>query len=386
MIDKDQYIAIAGKVADGIASDSELALYNAYYNTYQSKYPAWNKLGKAQKKHMLDETALLIQAQLKPKASLKQFKLWSRVTVVAAAVTAIMLGVFIYYISSTRPTALGPEFVSGSKDIAPGKNRATLTFADGKVVTLSAAKQGVVVGDHKLTYNDGSLLPSSKAATQSEHQMRMLTAATPRGGTYHVTLPDGTVVWLNAASTLKFPSTFSKQTERRVELTGEAYFEVFKNKDQPFIVHARNQDVRVLGTRFNIENYPDVSFCRTSLVEGSIQLSRSTPGPGTQDVILVPGQQALLTNSALNVEIADVNAAIAWTKGDFVFLKEDLPGIMKELARWYDIEVEYRDAPQHLRFDAIISRSKNLSAILQTMQITGRVKFKIDGRKVIVTK
>lgn len=379
-------MAIAGKVAEGIASDSELALYNAYYNTYQKKYPVWNKLDEAQKKDMLDETALLIHAQLKPKASLKQFKLWSRVAVVAAAVTAITLGVWLYYISYTRPVALGPEFVSGSEDIAPGKNRATLTFADGKVVTLSAAKKGVVIGNHTLTYNDGSSLQNSEAAIQSENKMRMLTASTPRGGTYHVTLPDGTVVWLNAASTLKFPSTFNKQTERRVELTGEAYFEVFKNKEQPFIVHSQNQDIRVLGTRFNVENYPGESFCRTSLVEGSVQLSRNLSGPGAQRVVLIPGQEALLTNSTLDVEAADVNAAIAWTKGDFVFSKEDLTSIMKKLARWYDIEVEYQDAPQHLRFDAIISRSKNLSAILQTMQITGKVKFKIDGRKVIVTK
>lgn len=386
MIDKDQYIAIAGKVADGIASESELTLYNAYYNTYQEKYPVWNKLDQAQKKHMLNETALLIHAQLKPKASLKQFKLWSRVAVAAAAVTAITLGAWLYYISSTRQVALGPEFVSGSKDIAPGKNRATLTFADGKVVTLSAAKKGVVVGNHTLTYNDGSPLQNSEAAIQSDNKIRILTASTPRGGTYHVTLPDGTVVWLNAASSIKFPSTFSRQTERRVELTGEAYFEVFKNKDQPFIVHSGNQDVRVLGTRFNIENYPGDSFCRTSLVEGSVQLSPNAPGAVAQKVMLVPGQQALLTNNTLNVETADVNAAIAWTKGDFVFSKEDLSSIMKELARWYDIEVEYQDAPPHLRFDAIISRSKNLSAILQTMQITGKVKFKIDGRKVIVTK
>lgn len=383
MINKDQYIAIAGKVADGTASDSELALYNAYYNEYQAKYPAWNKLEQAERKTMLDETALLVQARLRPVAG--KIKLWPRIAVAAAAVTAITLGVWLYDIALKQPSSDGPEFVAGSKDIAPGKNRATLAF-DGKVVTLSDEKRGLVVAEEKVSYNDGTALEGTAASMASVDKLRMLTAATPRGGTYHVTLPDGTRVWLNAASSLKFPSTFGKQPERRVELTGEAYFEVTKNKKQPFVVKSASQSVTVLGTRFNIESYLDDGTTRTTLVEGSVKVNRDIAAHPADSMVLKPGQQLALTGSALHVQDADVNEVTAWIKGDFVFKEEPLSNIMKELARWYDVEVAYQDAPRNLHFDAVMSRNKNLSAILNTMQMTGKVKFKVEGRKIIVLK
>jgi len=206
------------------------------------------------------------------------------------------------------------------------------------------------------------------------------TISTPVGGQYTVVLPDGSKVWLNAASSLKFPTAFTG-TERRVELTGEGYFEVAKNKHMPFKVNFNREEVEVLGTHFNISAYPDEAVTRTTLLEGSVRISKNNIKK-----ILVPGQQAISSMQTGGFNIAEVNTdeAIAWKNGLFLFHNENIRSIMKKIARWYNVDVNYQGSFTNQEYGGRISQSKNLSEILKNLELTGTIHFKIEGRRVTV--
>jgi transmembrane sensor len=305
----------------------------------------------------------------------KQVKLWPHIAAVAAAVALIVLGV--YFFNAPRH----PEFISGSplaNDISPGKNTATLTLASGKVINLSDAKSGVMINASSLEYNDGTPVdPSLQGGTTN------IVINTPRGGTYQVALPDGTKVWLNADSKLSFPSKFSGD-KRQVKLDGEAYFEVSKielrkGHRMPFVVTSKAQTVEVLGTHFNIHNYPGERSVKTTLLEGSVRVNK--------EVTLKPNQQSVLTDQAILVKEVDVNLAVAWKNGDFMFRGERIGDLMKEVERWYNIDVVYQDdSLAAIKFSGNISRYKNVSALLDILQTTGQVHFVLKGKQIIVTK
>jgi ferric-dicitrate binding protein FerR (iron transport regulator) len=195
-----------------------------------------------------------------------------------------------------------------------------------------------------------------------------------------VTLPDGTQVWLNSASVLKFPTIF-KGKRRVVELDGEAYFAVSKNKKMPFVVHTKDQDIEVLGTHFNVNSYADESATKTTLLEGSVKIVSQA-----NQVMLFPGQQAQTNrnSSSINVMPVRVQDAIAWKNGYFVFNDEKLESIMRRIARWYDVEYQLKDELKDLSLLGIIERSKDISSLLKILESTGSVHFKIEGRTIIV--
>jgi transmembrane sensor len=309
------------------------------------------------------------------------YRRWKGVTAAAAAVTAIVFGVWFYYSANTPRH---PELVSGSplaNDIAPGKNTATLTLANGKTINLSDTKTGVVINTNKLSYNDGTDLNGRHPELVSGSPPQQLTASTPRGGTYIITLPDGTKVWLNADTKLEFPSEFGKNKQRIVHLSGEAYFEVAKNKRMPFIVVTDKQEVTVLGTHFNISAYGDEEASKTTLLEGSVKVTAF----GIVRM-LSPGQQTSLKGDEISIENVDIEDQIAWKNGNFVFNDEDLESIMRKISRWYDVEIYYQDRPQKPSSLGMLSRSKNLSALLKVLESSGKVHFKVEGRRVIVMK
>jgi len=320
----------------------------------------------------------------------KVIRLWPRIAVAAAAVAAITLGIWLYYASSINghhPDA-GQDPAVAMNDIAPGKNTATLTLANGKTIVLSDAKTGVVIGDDKLAYNDGVEIPD-----QVWHDgAQTLIASTPRGGTYQVTLPDGTHVWLNADSKISFPSQFTGK-ERKILLFGEAYFEVAKDKKHPFIVEGGGQQVKVLGTHFNISNYPDEGSVKTTLLEGSVEVSTPAPRaiPGIQQVTgmrfaLVPGQQATYNGQKITIKEVDASDIVDWKNGEFIFKSEDIKSIMNRVAKWYDIEVVYSGPIPTEGFNGIVSRNKNISQVLKMLEQTNAVHFKIEGKRVYVSK
>lgn len=316
--------------------------------------------------------------------------LWYRVAVIAAVLALMTLGIW-HYVSNYSDFNSGKSFTA-LNDIPPGKNSATLTLANGKTINLNGSKAGVVIAGENLTYNDGTAVTAETATPQ------LLTATTPRGGIYQVTLPDGTRVWMNADSKLSFLSKFSGK-ERRVLLNGEAYFEVAKSyrsklkgdhsapEPVPFIVVTDKQEVTVLGTHFNINSYRDEAATRTTLLEGSVRVAvagakSSLPAFSS---ILKPGEQAV-NNGNIRVEKVDMEEAVAWKNGSIVFKDKTLESIMRELSRWYDVDVVYTaDAPKYETFSGAMSRTRNISTVLERMQTTGSVGFKIDGRTITVS-
>jgi ferric-dicitrate binding protein FerR (iron transport regulator) len=206
------------------------------------------------------------------------------------------------------------------------------------------------------------------------------TISTPKGGQYQVTLSDGSKVWLNAASSLRFPATFSGK-ERKVELTGEGYFEVAHNKKMPFHVTVNDLDVEVLGTHFNINAYADESAIKTTLLEGSVKVVK-----GNETKIIEPGEQASVTTSEDEINVkqqVDLEQVVAWKNGIFQFERADIESVMRQISRWYDIDVDYHGRVSE-HFGGTISRDVNISDVLKMLEMTGGVNFKIDGKKVIV--
>jgi transmembrane sensor len=193
-----------------------------------------------------------------------------------------------------------------------------------------------------------------------------------------VVLPDGTHVWLNSASSLSYPVEFAGN-ERRVKLTGEAYFEVAKNKDKPFYVNSNNVQVRVLGTHFNISAYNDDDELKATLLEGSVQVSKNN-----SQSLLKPGQQAVINNGAdmIRVSQANINEVMAWKNGYFIFNDDNIATILKKVSRWYDVDVEQRGNFEGQHFGGTFYRTKGIDELLKNLEKIGKVHFKITGRRV----
>ncbi len=335
-----------------------------------------------------------IQNRIHHVATESVWSLWNKLGI-AAAMAAVTLGVWLYYTARYAGEGRNSGNAQYAIDIKPGGNKATITLTNGEVINLSNAKTGVMIGDGKIAYNDG---PDSggrhpdleEAAKQiflesGTKRATLLTASTPRGGTYEFTLPDGSKVFLNAATTIKFPSAFDK-SDRVVELvSGEAYFEVAKEKKRPFIVKNERQQVEVLGTHFNINAYADEPIIRTTLLEGSVKVSNTTESLVQQ--ILRPGQQSMLAGTRLNVVDVDVNTVIDWKNGEFIFDNESLESLMRKIARWYNVQIDYANAEaRNVIYYGSISRFENVSRVLSKFEQTGEVTFKVDKNKITVYK
>lgn len=264
-------------------------------------------------------------------------------------------------------------------DVNPGGNKAVLTLADGSAIILDSNINGTLAtqGNIQILKSKGVLSynNSGKKNVPSLYN----TVSTPRGGQYQLILADGTKVWLNAASSLRFPASFPGH-ERRVELTGEAYFEVAKNAAVPFKVQVNGMEVHVLGTHFNINSYDDESVVRTTLLEGSVRINKNK-----NSGLLKPGQQAQVGDDGKIrvIDHADLVEAIAWKDGNFQFDKADIHAVMRQIARWYDVDVAYQ-GKIYSHFGGTISRDVKLSQVLNMLELTGEVKFEIKDRSVVV--
>ncbi|GAB4046581.1 FecR family protein [Spirosoma litoris] len=316
----------------------------------------------------------------------------------AAAVVVILAGLLLYPFNrqsqSTKPVAQQPT------DFAPGSSKAILTLADASKIILDDVADGQIAqqADVVITKTaDGQLLyAKSSAATSPEAPITKSsynTITTPRGGKFRIILPDGSKVWLNAASSLKYPTKFVGN-ERSVTLMGEAYFEIMPLKNahrqaMPFRVRSASQVVEVLGTHFNINSYADESSVKTTLLEGKVKVIKTSPdrAESSTEIILKPGEQAQLTADAkrrLNlIPKADLEEAVAWKNGQFQFKDTDLPTIMRQISRWYDVEVDFQGKLPDTKFRGKISRDVPLSQIFQILQLSG-INFKIEGRKITV--
>ena len=304
-----------------------------------------------------------------------------------AAAALLLVSSFAVYFSVDfgrfeKPIAQVIE--SSTKTISPGASKAILTLSDGGQVSLDedGTERTIQEGDAIISNKKAGLLVyNGLESGEKEVANTYNTLSVPRGGKYDVILSDGTKVWLNAASSLRFPTTFSG-SERKVFVTGEAYFEVAKNADMPFRVEANGTAVRVLGTHFNIMAYEDEEVITTTLLEGSVEILNNSAKS-----VLKPGYQASVQKSSGQISIGRVNTAqfVAWKEGQFVFNDDGIEAIMRKLSRWYDIEVSYNKGNLSDKyFTGTISRYESISEVLSMLELTGTIQFKISGRRITV--
>jgi len=296
---------------------------------------------------------------------------WPAVTIAASLV--LVTSIAFYFLKGSAPQATQPVAIQ-DRDIPPGSSRAELISSSGKVLQLSGAKEEILVSGNSIQYKDGVRV---SAADSSE----TVTLRTPRGGQYRVTLSDGTRVWLNAASSIAYPTQFSG-TQRKVELTGEAYFEVAHNPEKPFIVHTETEDIRVLGTSFNVNAYHDEDKTVTTLLTGRVQLSKMASAATAE---LKPGEQAVLqkgAGSSFELEAVDAELFSAWKDGEFRFKAIPLAEALRQLERWYDLDIDYNGIPEDIRVHASIKRNRKLSTVIHALERITDLKFEIKGRSV----
>ena len=296
---------------------------------------------------------------------------------ISAAVVLVALGFAFYQIkNNSKPL---PAVASAQKNIGPGKDQAVLTLANGKTIVLGDKDGKVLIdkGNEFIVRVGHGRMAYKNEFTDKQDVNAYHTLTTPKGGQYRIELPDGTQVWLNASSSLRFPEKF-QGNRRKVFLQGEGYFEVAKNKKMPFSVAVNNTEVKVLGTHFNIMGYNDEGTTNTTLLEGSVQIHE-----GALTRLLKPGQQAKV-NNGIQISEVDPLTAVAWKEGNFNFGHEKIQVIMRKLSRWYNLDIKYEGKITSEGFVGNVPRSKNLSEVLDVLTSTGLVHFKVEERSVTV--
>lgn len=325
--------------------------------------------------------------------------------VAAAAILIILALGGSIFLSKRRSSS--KEVIAASpvqqKDLAPGGNKAVLTLANGKAIILDSVSQGAIAqqGNTKILKLNGGQI-SYRNTTASVQKAVYNTLTVPRGGQYQIILPDGSKVWMNAGSSIRFPTAFTGK-ERGVEITGEAYFEVAKNPAKPFIVKLppspsgkEQGEIEVLGTHFNVDAYKDESSVKVTLLEGSVRVSQQatetssfglhSTSSSKASQILRPGQQAQI-NKEGNIQVvndADINEAVAWKNNLFWFNDSNIQDVMRQLSRWYNVDVVIKgNITKH--FTGSIPRDVNVSKVFEVLQATGGIHFEIQDGKIIVS-
>ncbi|MGN6531533.1 MAG: FecR family protein [Ginsengibacter sp.] len=397
---KDYFIELLRKYQQGILTNEEEQFIISYYNLFQNNSDVMEMLTSEQKEELKNNIQNSIWRNiLKNKISDEKIRFINRVYVriSAAAVVFIIVFASLFYVfnessSEHNHDAIAKNqkqnIVNSSHDALPGSNKATLTLADGSVIDLDSAKNGTLIrqGNIKIIKGDDGQILYDLDQKKSDGA-GYNTISTPRGGKYEIVLSDGSKVWLNAASSLKYPASFSGKI-REVTLTGEGYFEVAKNALMPFHVKVNDMTIEVLGTHFNVNAYDDESVVATTLLEGSVKIrSGLSPSSVNQTIMLTPGEQADLTKTGrLKINRhANTEEAVAWTNDNFEFNNADIPDIMRQLSRWYDVEVEYNGFIPNRRFTGKISRNLSLSQVIGMLQYTG-VSMEIVNKKITISE
>lgn len=301
-----------------------------------------------------------------------------RITI-AAAVIAI---VFIGYRFTFEKKQFASSEMKVSHDVSPGSEKAILKLSDGSSIVLNDAGNGILAkegavnisktADDVIDYTANTASGDSRVYTNVLH--------TPRGGQYRLILPDKTLVWLNAESSITFPTAFTGRN-REVQVTGEVYFEVSPDKNKPFIVSSRQDQIEVLGTHFNVNAYPDEDQTAVTLLEGSIRLNH-----GKNFKLIAPGQQATFHNEEESIKLTNVDTdnVVDWKNGLFIFENAPVKEVMRQIERWYDVEVRYAGKIPNVKFNGVINRSHNLSKLIKLLQTAGNISFEINNRTVTV--
>ena len=388
-MDKKDFQKLLDKYIAGEASlEEEQRLLN-FYGSFQKQPQLDQEID-----HIGDNILERIQETINPvdedQYSYRFYYLKS-ISIAAMILMAITTGIYFY---SNREIAEPEHFaeIDVRNDIAPGYNKAILTLADGSKISLDDAANGLLASQGNIAITkteNGQIVYENNDIDRTKFMANRSvtnTIQTPKGGKYQVRLPDGSKVWLNSASTLSYPTTFSGN-ERKVQLKGEAYFEISPNKNIPFRVQSGNQVVEVLGTHFNINSYDDEDYVKTTLLEGSVKvILNSKPNVVSNTRLLKPGEQSLTKSSRADIRIenADTEKAVAWKNGYFKFRNTPIREIMREIERWYDVELVYEGKMPTDEFTGFISNDVKISAVLKILEESGGVKFTVKGKKLKV--
>lgn len=385
-MDKTEFFKLLDKYLNGEATPhEEEQLLNFYYSFQDTSDRSSPELDKKLGERMLAR----INAEMHvADTESPVIPMWRKITMAAVILVMISFSLFLYL---DRNQQVAEALIPLKKDLEPGKDKATLTLANGTTISLDDAAYGDVAYEGNTTITktaDGQIkyVANNKARRPENTQTAAInTIYTPRGGKYRVVLPDGSRVWLNSESSLRYPTLFER-SERKVTLTGEAYFEIATNKKVPFRVESNGQVVEVLGTHFNISSYENDAFVKTTLLEGSVRVIRNASGGKKTVRLLKPGQQSLVdpAHSGITVENANMERAMAWKNGYFQFQNTSIEEVMREVSRWYDVEVVFPEKVPHEEFTGFISRKVKLSVVLKILEQGGGVSFSVQGRKVKV--
>lgn len=381
-MDRAQLVELAHRFLSGAATEKEIALLHEWYDTADQEEIELVFTREPETEEDVRRRILAgVQSRIEQEPVVQVRRIGRYARWVAAASVVIALGLAGEYFWPRHAAHQPAPVATAAKpqnDLPPGSNKAQLLLGDGSVVDLANATNGVIKdkGGVRINKQDGRLIyDASKQDAVSETN----TIQTPRGGQYQVVLPDGTKVWLNAASSLSYPTAFSGK-DRQVRLKGEAYFEVAGDKNKPFSVSVDGLQVDVLGTHFDVMAYDDERAINTTLLEGSVKVTK-----GSSSHLLTEGQEASLDRSSESFKVrdADADAAIAWKNGFFQFGGVPIETVMRQLARWYDVDVEYQgQILSHFR--GSVSRGANVSEVFKMLELTGAVHFRIEGKKIIV--
>ncbi|WP_343692919.1 FecR domain-containing protein [Chitinophaga sp.] len=378
MTEKDTKFAqdLLKRYNEGRCTEAERRLVDAWFN-HQARLN--DELPERDDMHLIGQE---IWSRLPVKDNVVRRMFWKRTAVVTAAAAVLLVLLYLTVFHQT-PLNKGQYVAKAQKGaISPGTYGATLTLGNGTQVALGSVKNGVFAEDSTVRISKsakGELIYQVKGVTSDRPQNNTLSTA--KGQTFKVDLPDGSSVWLNSASSLTYSTNLANAALRSVRLTGEAYFKVAKNTEHPFVVKIAGHEVRVLGTEFNVNAYPNDDAETTTLINGSVRLSTST-----QQITLVPGEQGSVSNGKIEKSAANVYAATGWKSNEFVFASQDIRSIMKMISRWYDVDIIYEGNVTTEKISGSISRFADLHSVLNILQATGTVKFQINGNSITVSE
>ena len=380
---KQYFIQILTKYRLGNATQEEIKFLESYYNLFDLNNDFITDENEADYLYLKDAIKANVDERIaqytKKPVTIPSGSGWIRYAVAASILLFLWVGTYFFVRDTHKANNSAANIYKG---IVPGTNKAMLTLANGTTISLDDAINGQIAKQAgvKITKTaDGQIIYQADATMREQAVQNTVT--TPKGGQYKIILPDGTNVWLNAASSITYPTVF-KGIERQVTLSGEGYFEVTKNKAMPFRVKSALQTIEVLGTHFNINAYADEALVKTTLLEGSVKVTSAT-----NSILIVPGEQAVINragNGDITKQQVNLDKEIAWKNGVFSFANEDIRGVMRQVSRWYNIDVVYEGDMPTEKFFGEISRSSNLTDVFRILELNN-MRFAVQGKTVKVS-
>lgn len=375
-MNQEEASELINRYVNGTSSISEDRLIEAWYNAMSEK----RKLSEENDfDHLSEELWVKTLERAKINRQIKKIRLWPLMAAVGTIAACLIL--ILYYPLPEIPEGSTVKNLALVDKILPGTNKAVLTLSNGSRINLTDGENGSLAEENHIVINktaEGQVIYSAAEKTSA---VVFNTITTPRGGQYAIVLSDGTKVFLNAQSSITFPTSFPG-AERLVKINGEAYLEVAHNRSMPFRVETKGQIVEVLGTHFNINSYDDEPLIRTTLLEGSVKVES-----GSSKVLLKPGEQSQLdkteNGSKISVRTVNLEEVMAWKNGIFEFDEASIEDVMRKTARWYDINVSYVGKAPDIRISGRISRKVDFSGLIQLLEFEG-IKFRIEGKNIAI--